>query len=473
MFLLENGVTDIRTAGTLNIFHNAIAWNNSKMLKLLLEKHETILFNTRAPLHPIHLAVAGKRVECVKLLLSHQYQYCTRDAAFLKQETGQPGSSTSLTHKMSPVAQYLLNLPVGDLSNEPFLENFYEEDEELDQYMKSFTCLHLAVNAQNKALVQEIVSAGGPINAVTSQMQTALHLACEKGNLPIAQLLLSAGADQYALDDALRTPAMVAAHEGQSHVLEPLLRAGLDIEACDSFERSIAHLAARCLATKPLACVINYARGSVDLKKLNSDHENVLFTAYSYTEDPSFLLNLAPEPEAYKPGQDNILNAAIKNGDMSWRHIKMLLKRIPAEYLQQNLCHGALHRGTPLFVACAQLPAFRQARVVPLLLDFGAPIDQDCGRYGSPLMAACSTGRLEAVRILIERGAHTTFIKEGKLMSPLDAARRYPDIVEWLITGRYKERPLRLTWDRYRSEKDRGKAVASSRRQLSYRHGRA
>ncbi|KAK7508988.1 hypothetical protein IWZ03DRAFT_391015 [Phyllosticta citriasiana] len=49
---------------------------------------------------------------------------------------------------------------------------------------------------------------------------------------------------------------------------------------------------------------------------------------------------------------------------------------------------------------------------IVLLLEHGADIDKEGCPDGSPLMAACSAGRLDLVDCLVRRGAKITYIYE-------------------------------------------------------------
>ncbi|KAF2260869.1 hypothetical protein CC78DRAFT_428018, partial [Lojkania enalia] len=57
--------------------------------------------------------------------------------------------------------------------------------------------------------------------------------------------------------------------------------------------------------------------------------------------------------------------------------------------------HSALN------IAASQVPC----RNVALLLDASAIIELEGGPFGTPLMGACQAGNLEAVKLLVHRGA--------------------------------------------------------------------
>lgn len=73
-------------------------------------------------------------------------------------------------------------------------------------------------------------------------------------------------------------------------------------------------------------------------------------------------------------------------------------------------------------------------RMINLLLDNGANIEQVCAGHLTPLMTACSHGSLESVKILVERGANLSACTPDGFTSLLLAARnRHSAVVSYLL----------------------------------------
>jgi len=80
--------------------------------------------------------------------------------------------------------------------------------------------------------------------------------------------------------------------------------------------------------------------------------------------------------------------------------------------------------------------------MISLLHDTGAELETEGGDYGTPLMGACAAGRLQAVKLLARKGAKMLYCNEhGRSFSALRAAKYFPEIVQWLLVGRYTEGP--------------------------------
>ena len=81
--------------------------------------------------------------------------------------------------------------------------------------------------------------------------------------------------------------------------------------------------------------------------------------------------------------------------------VKRLISRSPAESLNgyvDNLCPVF---GTPLYAA-----AYRgDVAIMEALLDAGANVDLEAGNNGAPLAVACSMNPIDAIKLLLRRGA--------------------------------------------------------------------
>jgi ankyrin repeat protein len=72
--------------------------------------------------------------------------------------------------------------------------------------------------------------------------------------------------------------------------------------------------------------------------------------------------------------------------------------------------------------------------IVELLLDAGAPIEEDTRSWNSPLAVACHTGDIEMVKLLLSRGADINYARPGH-STPLEEAAFYTrgDLVALLL----------------------------------------
>ncbi|KAK8004617.1 glycoside hydrolase family 3 protein [Apiospora arundinis] len=71
------------------------------------------------------------------------------------------------------------------------------------------------------------------------------------------------------------------------------------------------------------------------------------------------------------------------------------------------------------------------------LLGIGAQLDCDGCPLGSALMAACEHGRKNSVIFLARRGAALVYSSPSGFRSAYLAAQKFPDILNWLLVGRF------------------------------------
>lgn len=432
-----------------SLFHYAADCNNFGLLETLLEKQSSQLLQNVAPVHPIHIAILASATDCVELMLHHRYREFPPDSGSVLYTRAPARRVNLLPRYHAPAllektpAAYLANVPIGEILDHGW--ETYRAGRYSLSNLSSYTPLHLATHVGNYACARILLGEGSLINAVTSTYWTALHIAADKGDDDMTELLLASGAQAYGQTKDGRTPPMVAAAAGQLGVLRPFLKSGIDLTVRDCTQQTILHLAARSSRTEVLMHIMTTTK-DYDLESECALGYTVLILACRASRDGiGSLMNLVPSPRAYTPRKLNVLTAAIQNKFMTIQNVKMLLKRIPSELFTLILNHRAHAGGTPLYAACTQTDARRETDIINLLLDAGAHLNQDGGPYGTALIAACTIGRLLAVKLLISRGARTTFMKDGSTINVLNAAKRFPEIIHWLLIGRFTEGPRRLT----------------------------
>lgn len=72
-------------------------------------------------------------------------------------------------------------------------------------------------------------------------------------------------------------------------------------------------------------------------------------------------------------------------------------------------------------------------------LSMGAEMDFEGCSLGSAMMIACASGRLDAVKLLVRRGAAISYMGKQGLTSAMIAGRRSKAIIAWLLVGQFNE----------------------------------
>jgi ankyrin repeat protein len=107
-----------------------------------------------------------------------------------------------------------------------------------------------AARAGQAARVQELLAAGSPAAATTSDGTTALHWAAHNEDIELVRALLKAGVPVRARNDYGATPLSEAAVSGNAPLLKVLLDAGADVESPNDDGQTALMLVSRTNSTE-------------------------------------------------------------------------------------------------------------------------------------------------------------------------------------------------------------------------------
>ena len=450
-FLVSNGASitgqtcrQYSTRGFTSL-HYAASYGYLDLLNSLLKRGALELIDMRSPVHPIHLAAANGQTKCVEMILDQSYHgrpipssNCKRANASSEMGGGARSRSTSLEH-------LLINQPI----DRSLLQWTWrvEPGVALPYSYHSGNPLRIAASNGCLPLVDSLLKRGASVNSIDQQGRTPLHYAAAAGHVPTIKMLLKFGANLHLLDQDLANACMCAAESGHLDAVRELLKAGADRHAQDIIHQDVLHRAVFCKSWNVFFYLLpSTTRYELTMEDLYGD--TVITNALESAGSPRFssLLNHALPEQAYFPQKNNVLTAAVMNLKMTTSGLKRLLKRLPQSLLPQLLSHQASFGGTPLYAASFFFSR-HQVDLICILLDAGAALELEGGDYGTPLMAACATGHLSVVKVLVSKGAKLHYTKDGHTVRALDKVKHFPEIEHWLLVGRYTEGPRLLMKD--------------------------
>ncbi len=426
-------------------FHYAAFSGSIKLLQLLLEKAPSQLYVCRDPIHPLHLAVLHDNAECVRVMIGHVREGMNSFSqrlllyANMKTDTGKGRTLSDQLGTLREAVGRMMNMKVqGDM----FRWSWASSPGKL--FPKEFntaTPLHIAARGGHSQVVRMLLDYGASIDDLDSGLGTPLHYAAANGQTAVIKILLDSGANPNAVDSYLDSPCMAAASNGHVESVRTLLKVGVDTQLRNRYGQTALHLAA-ISGAKNVFVLLMSTMSRHDLGAEDIWGEPVLYGAICRESDypMSLLLSHTPPVAAFESQTDNILIAAIENRPAS--DIRQLLRRLPTSPLRRFLDYRALYGGTPLHVAATMA----KLDTMNLLLDAGAQLEPEGSEHGTALMGACATGRLAAVKLLVARGARTSYVKDGQFYSALLAAKYHPEVRRWLLVGRFLEGPRLITW---------------------------
>ncbi|KAI4120736.1 MAG: hypothetical protein LQ338_006802 [Usnochroma carphineum] len=287
-----------------------------------------------------------------------------------------------------------------------------------------------------------------------------LHLAAANGHVRTAKCLLEKGAHVDAIDGMSRSPLHHAAATNDTTMVELLLGFGANVlgplqtfvaKGADLRSQDVFGRTALCYAADHgFLSVVRFiiSRGyELALRRCQiTDHSPAsLILADGSWYELQYLLNLAPSPTIYTDTENNWLTACVRNIHMTSSLLKKFFRRLSEPIVARLLQRPDTRGGTPLYAACTLAHSDQQADLATTLLEAGADLEQEGGDHGTPLMGACATGRFTAVKFLVSRGAKLAYRdKEGGMVSAFEAAKRFPEILRWLLVERLMQGPRRI-----------------------------
>ncbi|KAL8296137.1 hypothetical protein RB600_001568 [Gaeumannomyces tritici] len=374
---------------------------------------------------PLHIAVQQSNLVSVNIVLKH---IASNAAAYRKWLPVSPlGPSQAATVAfgaarpaagVDPVVREIVNRQVRLLFTDEY-------------HMEPTTALHIAIMSGSVDIARTLVKQGGAdVDGVDWELSTPLHRAVNNGFSAGVDFLVEMGASTNRRDRDGNTPLMRAARAGRVDLCRLLIKGGADT--------TVRNLDSMTL----LSCCAEKSSSPALFHYLSSPEVGL---------DP-----YARDKTTYSPLHDAVLNSSmtaysffalvIDDGD-GRSLLPRLHRRWPrAEWSRYvNACPPRCL--SPLCLAAARGLLWELGW---LLYPGGADPELEGSAEGTALMTACSHGRIEAVKILARSGARVAYVKRPPgeddggdgtpvIQNALEYARGFPEIVRWLLVGRYTE----------------------------------
>ncbi|MEW6351608.1 MAG: ankyrin repeat domain-containing protein [Thermodesulfobacteriota bacterium] len=262
------------------------------------------------------------------------------------------------------------------------------------------------------AAIKRLLEEGADVNGPDDSQRRALPCAAAKGHLMVVRLLLEKGAVLSATDQDGLTPLMNACEEGRFETVEFLLDKGADVNAQTRYGSTALRKAIE--DQHPHIVRLLLDRGANVNRRLN-DGSFILMSAAmtGSTEVVEELLQKGADVNARDGNGSSALTwaAAADRAD-----VVKLLKSRGAE---SDLWVAALTGDTQ------ELQRF---------IDAGADVNARDGQGWTPLMNAAQKGHVEAVKLLLDKGANPVVERCGRSAAvEADVSGGNPEIVALLV----------------------------------------
>ncbi|KAL8950877.1 MAG: hypothetical protein Q9222_003111 [Ikaeria aurantiellina] len=306
--------------------------------------------------------------------------------------------------------------------------------------------LQIAAKCGHLRITRSLIESGARIDATDTKFKTPLHYAATAADnrTALCKLLLDHGGNVHAVDVNLQTACILGAQIGDSETVQLLTVRGANLQMRDDNGWTALRHAVRCGDVATVHFIIrsdSTSLGDQDLYGL-SPILDILFAGTWH--ELLFFINLAPDPSIYLAQTNNCLTAAMFNSNMTASLLRKFLRRLPRPVVTRLLKYRARVGGTPLYAAATTAHSDVQHDKLSILLQAGAELDQEGGEHGTPLMGACATGRLMAVKLLVAKGAKVCYKRDGEIFTVMNAAKHFPEIIRWFLVERYMCGPRRI-----------------------------
>ncbi|POS69954.1 hypothetical protein DHEL01_v211651 [Diaporthe helianthi] len=377
-------------------------------------------------LGPLHVAILDNKMEALEVILKHirenDYAYRMIDAelvwvpADLTSWRGRTAlsifvSSSNHAGALSGMSPWRETWPPGSAlhwairsSNITAVRLLLKNEAALNQVDSSeMTPLRLAVLSRHPAkLVQELLEAGAGLAEKSCDRIEAMKSAIRNGDLELVKTLAQAdpetlkSVDKYGADSFLQTAGSQAVYQ---HLVS---------QGSDPFEVQVGQSAVTWLLA-PFSLWSGFAINSGLVLQSPEDSLviSLAYLAYSGSSTDTHL-------------------------------VKRLRRALPIDVstrIVTNTCRGL---ASPICLAASVSAADRMEALITMRTE----LDSEGCRYGSPLMAACAWGNLDAARCLVRAGALLCYVNdEGVQRSAISAASRHQKVIKWLLVDRHGEQP--------------------------------
>ena len=296
--------------------------------------------------------------------------------------------------------------------------------------------LHLAVTHGHFEAIEVLLRAGADLEARDEDGMTALQLAVEsREHREILDFLITAGANINTRDYEGLTPLMRAAREySRLRALRRLMsmtKNGLDLQATDKDGSTALHHAVTYDNSSAAKLLIKAGLDPLRMDLLGNSAIKIALEQYNIR----FVVKNLPEFDNVRSKlRLNILHTAVYIGDEGV--VSELLQRAPEKDVEDYV-NLPCDMGTPLYCA-----AYRGSiPIMEKLIGRGAQVNLVGGTIGSPLIAACAMGHVQAAIWLLRKGAELQYTKlDGTTITAEEAAQQHEAVI-WLLK-RFKEKGL-------------------------------
>ncbi|KAK0517361.1 hypothetical protein JMJ35_000516 [Cladonia borealis] len=409
ILLSKGALVDQSNATGTTALHQAAANGHLQTIEVLLAWGANINPLSSVYGTPLHAACRGEHAEAAKRLLATEVDVSIKD----HRQRLPLHEAAQAKEGLDDVFQEILRL-------RPDLINEMDADKT--------TALHLASNAGNTSNVNSLLDAKADCSASDKFQAQPLFGAAGRGHAEVVMLLLRKGnADPNAKNCFGRVALHGPAQTNDVRVQEYLINAKAEVNAIGSDGKTPLHEACNMGRIKNVELLI--AHPGIKVNELDNDQFPPLYKALCSSDGNKDYFNKCVNREIVTQLlQRADIDVDVSNGiavqEAARKGYQTEVETMLNKSKASIQMHGGKYGGV-LQAACIS----GNLSLVNLLLqpDYHADINQQGGEFGCPLAAAAAYGHVAIVRRLLEAGANASVAGIGRYDSPLQSTCRAVD----------------------------------------------
>ncbi|KAJ4857382.1 ankyrin repeats (many copies) domain-containing protein [Trichoderma breve] len=435
--LLDRGADiNAQRGGWGSALQTAAKDENLSMLKLLIERGADI--NVPSNEAGCVLLSAAGNMHCLQLLLDNGADVTKRGTGGMEKTALCEAAKAKYWEAFDLLLEHGANVNIGGIGGYPLHEmitNYRPGMDRIFPQLKRTFGLSIGVEGEFRRL-KLLLSLGADPNTQDGKGETALHkacahhkLACSSTCIQIAQLLIDHGANANIVAESHGTALQRAAYRGCMNMVKLLLENGADVNIQGGTYGNA--LPAVCYSPKGLGTKAEMIQLLVDhgadVNAKGGVYGTALQAAACHSNEGvktmRILLELGADVNTVSGLFGNALQAACKLGDIDM--VSSLL-----DYGADINAVSGEECGTALQAACASIRWNGSEEIVRLLLERGADVNAEGGKYGTALRTVCakcpSNSQVEIIRLLLDHGANINAVTAGEYGTALQIVCAFP-----------------------------------------------
>lgn len=400
---VPKGDADEQDNDRMTSLHWSASYGNAEHVKLLLKAGADVMLTDLERKTPLHWAATNPDPAVVKLILDANSEIINHQDV-----EGRTALHLAVAQQNEPAVKALLLLDQCEVSLQDNLKR---------------SPLHWAAVLGNPHLVKLLLDNGADYTVADNNGATALHYVAQSDFCETVKVFLSSEKIKDIPDNEGRTALMWAAGKGSEHALQTMLDHGLDVHTKDKTGGTALHSAAY---SGHVDCVKLLIKFGACIDALDNLQHTPLFRAceMGHTEVVDELIRNEATVNLEDQEGRSLLHWAALGG-----HAPICLALVEEGLAPDTKDH--LGR-TPL--QCAAHGGF--VKFMTVLLERGANVDHQDNDGITALHRSCTSGHLEAVKLLVWYKAFPNFTEAGtERLTPLDYAIMgdHQDVAQYMI----------------------------------------